>query len=200
MFSRNATAASTLVPERSAGTLTFELSRPVADEAGKVYTEITVEEPSLADFIQADRKSASPAEKGIVIIAIAGHLPIEAVKRMKLPDANRIKRWLERLRDKAAGEGHDEPTDDGRVFELITPIQNGTQTVSRVTLIEPDLGSGVAVEKFKSEHEQTAALIATLSGLTIPVVHQLRLRDIARMEAWFYPFLDDTTSGDPPGG
>ena len=40
--------------------------------------------------------------------------------------------------------------------------------------------------------EARAAMIAALSDLTIPVVSRLSLRDLAVIEGWLAPFVDDT--------
>jgi hypothetical protein len=185
-------------PAQSAAlTTTIALTRPLRMADAEI-TELKLVEPELRHFVASGRRASANEQTAALIAALSG-ISEEAAVRLKLRDAKRIQRWFEELRRDALAPGgpgaSDEDVDDGRRFVLVAPIASGGDNImSTLTLREPDLGSGVAVEKFKSEMEQTAALLAALSGLTIPAVMGLRLRDLARMEAWVYPLLDAPAS------
>jgi hypothetical protein len=88
------------------------------------------------------------------------------------------------------------PLDPTRTFDLYGPVETNDGKVARVTLREPDLESAVAVERMNETSAQaTAAMIASLSGLTIPVVMRMKQRDVVRMERWLDFFSD---AGSPP--
>lgn len=67
---------------------------------------------------------------------------------------------------------------------LAAPVQGQAS----ITVKAPSLGAAVGLAKFKSEAEQTAAMIAKLSGWTIPQVNRLRMTDVAAIEDYLAPF------------
>jgi hypothetical protein len=167
-------------------TYTLQLAKPITD-GDRRLDALTVVEPEVRHFVHASRK-ASPQETTIALIAQIAGISEDAAGRLKTRDARAVQKWIEGLRKFEPIEA-DVDEDDGRTFTLLSPL-DGPPRVERLTLREPDLASGVAVEKFKTEAEQSAALIASLSGQTIPQIMRLKLRDMARVEAWLYPLLD----------
>lgn len=77
-----------------------------------------------------------------------------------------------------------------RTFRLAVPLtMPGAAPVEMITLREPDLETGIAVEK-ADKAVASAAMLAVLSGHTIPTVSRLSQRDVVRMERWLDFFSD----------
>lgn len=189
-----AAAAETATPRLSQ---TFPLSRPIAHK-GQTWSEITLAEPHLSHFIVAERQPTNTEFSISLVVQLSG-IPEEAVRKMKLVDLRAVQKWVSHLRATGGAlVSHDEATGHA-VFALVVPIPTNTAPIETIRLREPDLESSVAVEAFKKQHEQTAAMIAALADLTIPVVSRLSLRDLAVIEAWLAPFVDDTKSREAPG-
>ncbi|MGE8942710.1 phage tail assembly protein [Leptospira interrogans] len=175
---------------------TIPLSRPLSDGSNS-WTELTVHEPELGDRIRAERKGAG-MEAAVELLAILTGLPSSAARKMKTRDARAIHAWLDSLMPD--GEPVADVDDaESRTFDLLVPLEVDGRPMTQITVREPDLEAGIAVEKLKGRHEQTAASIAVLSGLTIPVVRKMVMRDVARIEAWLLPFVDDTNSKEEAG-
>lgn len=166
-------------------TFTLALTKPITKDGARIDS-LVLEEPELRHFVVAARKGSGQASTIALIAQISGLTEDEAT-RIKTRDARAIEKWMRDLR--ASVSDGDADIDDGRRFVLLSPLE-GPPRLEAMTLREPDLGSGVAVEKFKTEAEQSAALLAALSDTTIPTVNRLKLRDLARMEAWVFPLLD----------
>lgn len=183
----------------AAGTVghTIKLSVPIPMGAAGSIDTLTLRRPTLGDHVMSEQAPPGMARTIAFWAQIAG-VPVKVMELLKTRDAAKIQKWLH---DAALLEepppGH---IDDGdkRTFNLIVPINEGR--TPRITLREPDLAAGIAVEKFKNEHEQQAASIAVLAGITIPEANQLDMRDVDRIEAWLVPFVDVSMSAiDPPG-
>lgn len=180
----------------SAGNTTIQLSVPIAMGAAGTIDRLTLRRPTLGDHVASEQAPPGMARTIAFWAHIAG-VPVKVMESLKTRDAAKIQKWL---REAALLEepppGH---IDDGdkRTFNLIVPINDGR--TPRITLREPDLAAGIAVEKFKNEHEQMAASIAVLAGITIPEANQLDMRDVDRIEAWLVPFVagSSSTDGDP---
>ncbi|WP_024275948.1 phage tail assembly protein [Hyphomicrobium sp. 802] len=173
--------------ESTAGAL-LPLSRPISDGA-QIWNELTIKEPTLADHIMSDQKPEGMAQV-IALYAIVSGVPEEAIRRMKTQDSRKLQAIIEQRAEDAP-----EPITeaDGATFTLLHPIDAGGRKVTTITLREPDLEAGIAIEKVKGGPNQvTAASIAVLSGLTIPVIAKLQMKDVWRMEEWLLPFLNDT--------
>lgn len=186
-------------------TRTFTLTRPVVDDAGKEYATITIAEPELHHQVQVERKkTAGESEITAALIGLLSGLPDAAVRRLKLRDVIAIKTWLDGVissgvkadlaREAAAPLSLDEPE---RPFELLVPVALSDGVLTRITVREPDLEAGIAVERFALPSEQTAALIATCSGQIIPNVMRMKVRDVRRIERWF-DFLLQPGAAQPP--
>lgn len=169
----------------------FSLHRPIPDADGKPVVLVTVEEPRLGHAVVAGRKKGANQQTIALLSQVMG-LPEDSVKKMKIVDATRINAWLKSIND---GHKVKEDASTGEVtLTLLTPIRDGNKKITEITLREPDLEAGIAVEKWETQHEQLAATIASLSGLTIPIVNQLRFRDLAAIEGWLAPLGDELTS------
>ncbi len=186
-------------PTTAAGTAgnTITLTVPIEMGAAGSIETLTLRRPTLGDNVAAEQAPAGMARTVAFWAHIAG-VPVKAMERLKTRDAAKIQKWLHdaSLLDQPPPGHIDEG--DKRTFNLIEPINDGRTT--RLTLREPDLAAGIAVEKFKNEHEQMAASIAVLAGITIPETHQLDMRDVARIEAWLVPFVDGSSSMDGAPG
>lgn len=172
-------------------TTTIRLVRPIT-ENGQTWEELTVREPDLGDRIAAERKGEG-MEAAIQLFAILTGLPPAAARKMKTRDARAIQTWLGSITPEPEPETEPDLSET-KTFRLSVPIEADGRVLTEITLREPDLEAGIAVEKLKGRYEQTAASIAVLSGLTIPVVRRLVMRDVVRMEAWLLPFVADTSS------
>lgn len=171
-------------------TMKLKLAVPVEDK-GVVIGEVTVQEPELRHQIAAERTS-SQTEQAIRLISQLTGLPESVARRLKFRDAARIRGWVGGLMDSIEPLDCDPLLEGGpKTFQLLVPIDGG-KPINEITIQEPDIEAGIAVEKFKHQHEQDAAMIAALSGLTIPVVSRLKMRDVARIKAWLLPFVTDT--------
>ncbi len=187
-----APAASPAQPERR----TFNLSRPVPGKDGAPVGEIALEEPQLKHLIVAGRKSGI-AETTISLLAQLTGLPEDSVKKIKTADARSIEAWLLSLASPDAPVVSDA---GDATFQLSVPLVDGNKMISALTLREPDLECAIAVERMKTLEEQTAATIASLSGYTIPLISQLRVRDVRALEAWLGPFYEASTSAESEAG
>lgn len=176
---------------------TLKLARPIDDGAGLTWDDLTIAEPTLGHRMTAERASTSEVEQVVRFFALLSGVPEEAIQKLKTSDARKLNRWVDGL----PLPKWEAPTVNGdrHTFKLLCPIEiEGQVPISEITLREPDLAAGIAVEKFKSPREQTAASIASLSGLTIPVVRKMKMRDVERIEAWMLPFVaePDLKAGD----
>lgn len=169
----------------------FVLSRPIEDK-GQPLAELKLSEPELRHMIVAERKP-SGAELAVSLIAQLSGASEAAIRRLKLKDLRAIEAWIRDLR-LTSSCAFEEDAAGGALFVLSSPIETNGTPIERLRLREPDIEASIAVEKFSKPHEQTAAMIAALTDLTIPVVTRLKLRDLAVIEAWLTPFVDDTGS------
>jgi len=200
MAKKPTTAAGAAGSHTTALSKTFKLAVPIRDDSGKVWSEITIAEPELRHRVHVQRqKTASLAEQTARMLSALSEVPEAAIRRMKQRDARSCNRWIEAvvrsgieadLLAEAAGEIAD-PFSDPRTFELMAHVPTDGAPVTSVTVREPDIETGIAVERMELEGEKTAALIAACSGLVIPVVMRMRLRDVARLERWFDFFFGD---------
>lgn len=183
------------------GTLqrSFTLQRAIPDASGAPVTEINLVEPELHHFIKAGRKSTL-TEQTITLLAQLSGLPEESIKRLKTPDARRIQAWLTALRATSKAHASVQADGDTRAFPLSVPLVDGAKVIETLTLREPDLESAIAIERFKTEPEQTAAMIAALSGYTIPLVSHLKARDVGAIEEWLIPFVRELSSEGAEAG
>lgn len=168
----------------------FALSRPIEDK-GQTLAELTLAEPELRHMIVAERKP-SGAELAVSLIAQLSGISETAIRRLKLKDLRAIEAWIRDLRLTSACSFEEDV--GGALFVLSSPIETNGTPIERLRLREPDIEASIAVEKFSKPHEQTAAMIAALTDITIPVVTRLKLRDLAVIEAWLTPFVEDTSS------
>lgn len=177
---------------------TFTLQRAIPTPDGGAISEISVVEPELHHFIKAGRKSTL-TEQTISLIAQLSGQTEESVKRMKTPDARRIQAWLTSLSDLSVARSTARGEGDARTFDLSVPLADGATMITSLTLREPDLESAIAIERFKTEPEQTAAMIAALSGHVIPLISRLKVRDVGAIEEWLIPFVRElgSTEDDP---
>lgn len=174
--------------------LTLTLSRPIADDAGQSWSALTFVEPDLGSQMAAERETTSEVSQVTRLFSELSGVPENAIAKLKTRDAHKINAWLASLGDDDAAIA---PTVEGdrHTFTLLCPIVlDGQEPIKTIALREPDLAAGIAVERFKRRHEIQAATIAALSGLTIPVVSRLKMRDAGRIEAWLIPFVADTDS------
>ena len=124
-------------------------------------------------------------------------LPVESLNKVIIGDGKRIDKWLSELNVEALLEDQEREVDDEedefeRTFELLLPIATDSKPLTSITLRAPDLGCAVLAENFDTESSKLAAILAELSGLTMQVILRLSRRDVARMEAWIGPFVEDT--------
>ncbi|MFM2422123.1 MAG: Phage tail assembly chaperone protein or 41 or 14 [Pseudomonadota bacterium] len=180
-------------------TTTIRLVAPIATEQGEI-THLTLRDPTLGELVQSDDH---PGMLGSVqIIAAAANIKPDTARRLKTRDTIAASRWFDSLVPPAPPPALD---DDGepkavdieggeRTFDLLGPVEIGGKVVTQITLREPDVEVGIAIEKVKGAHRQTARMIAVLSGRTVPEVLKLRRRDVMVIERWLIPFVTDTPS------
>lgn len=191
-----------MTKEKSAGeeqtSVTIKLGRPITD-GQTTWTELTITPPTLGHHMASEQNGVGMSQVVSLYASLAA-VPVEAMKGLKTVDARKLEKAIEKLnsgKDAPAPVPHDV---DGATFKLLTPIDaGGGRMLGSITLREPDLAAGIAIEKFQRDHEQTAASIAVLSGLTMPVVAALAMRDVRRIEAWLLPFVNDSNSSISDG-
>ncbi|KAB2942942.1 MAG: phage tail assembly protein [Hyphomicrobium sp.] len=205
-----ATKTTTPVPVVTGNTAglskTFSLAVPIHDDAGKTWTQITLIEPELRHRVLVQRaKSANLAEQTARMLSVLSDVPETAIRRMKQRDARACNRWIEEIvrsgieadvLAEASGDV-DNPFSDPRTFDLMAPVATDAQVLTTIMVREPDIETGIAIERMDLEGEKTAALIAACSGLVIPLVMRLRLRDVARLERYFDFFFEDGATAPP---
>jgi len=175
----------------------FNLAVPITDDAGSTWTSITLREPTLRDQANIQRRTtATGTEQAVQLIAALSGVPESAVRRLKTRDVRRMERWQRGLVDEAiAIDVTDDDNGDhlapSKTFVLASPIETESAPITEITVREPDLEAGIAIEKFKTAGEQTAAMLAALTGLPIPSVMRLAARDVARIERWLSFFSKD---------
>lgn len=180
---------------------TFTLSRPIFDEKGTTWTELTLVEPELQHQVKAQRgKTSTHTEQVAGFFAALSGVPEAAIRKLKTRDAHRMKAWVDTL--SADGPEDAEPSlhESERRFELVCPIITDNMPLTALTVREPDLECAIAVERMATQAERTAALIASLSGVTIPIIMRMKMRDVVRIESWLGFFLPDgeASMGEAP--
>ena len=169
----------------------FDLKVPVTDDNGKVYHKLTVFEPEQHHYADMQRAGTGVAAS-FVLISKLSSVPVSAIEKLRQRDHNPIKSWIEGLASPPQGKDPKPDPDAAgeQIWEctLASPIPTNGLPVSTVTVSEPTIRAGVACEKMKTEAEQTAVLIAQITGLTVPVVMRMKRRDVARIERWIAPF------------
>lgn len=172
---------------------TFTLVRPIPGPSGELAA-LTLMEPQLKHMIVAERKK-SRAEQAMSLISALSGVPEVHLKRLKIQDVRAMERWADGLRTSKTATVNPLPEGGAEVI-LTAPIQAGSATVSTIRLREPDLEASVAVESFEKPFEMTAAMIAALADLTIPVITQLTTADVAAIEEWLAPFVDSSSAAE----
>lgn len=185
-----------LPPAPAPLTHTFLLARPLKSKSGEAIDRITVMEPEQHHVVTAEREHpTSEMQQAVHMLAALTKLPREQILGMSIPDAQRIQQWMGRIM--AESGLVDKPAridEDHRTFVLRAPIETDRMPVTEVTVRVPDLASSIVAEKFKTESERLAAMIADLSGLKIPIVLRMKRRDIVRIEGWLTPFVIGSSS------
>ncbi len=170
---------------------TFDLKVPIVDDKGRSYDKLTVHEPEQHHYVEMQRAGRGVAASFVLIAALTS-VPASAIAQLRHRDHNPIKAWIEEIvSPPQAGDPVADPEAAGEQTwqcDLLAAIPTNAAPVTRVTVCEPTIGSGIACEKMKTEAEQTAALIAQITGLTIPVVMRMKRRDVVRIERWIAPF------------
>lgn len=176
---------------------TIQLAVPLTDTAGGVITTLDLRQPTLGDRakVQRDAGATSEMKQGLAMVSALSGVPAETLQRIKIRDMMKVQSWI-----KAVTALSDLPADfvspadaageASRTFVLSMPIRTAGADLTELTLREPDLDSGIAVERFTSPAEQSAALIAHLSGQIIPTVMRLSLRDANEIDRYLGFFFD----------
>ena len=178
---------------------TLKLSRPITDGNGMTWTEVHVALPELGHYMLAERETTSEVSEAARLFAELTNVPEDAIHKMKTGDARALRRMIDAANETSFAS--DIRVDgDRHTITLEHPIViDGQPHIGALTLREPDLAAGIAIEKFNKPREQLAATIAVLSGLTIPVTRRLKMTDVRRIETWLAPFVADTLSMEADG-
>lgn len=182
-------------PARLPSTTTFSLRVPVTDDDGKRYDHLVLAAPELHHEKALQAPSATRSGDGTVdMISVLSGVPVAAIRRLAVRDGLAIAIWLAEQR-RAAAVSDDPAADtesDGakrQTFTLLTPVVLDTgEVVSEITLGEPTLETGMLADKVEGQAAKTAVMLAHCSGRSPAVINRLKLRDVARLEAWLDPF------------
>ena len=83
---------------------------------------------------------------------------------------------------------------DNIKFTLTKPIEDKEgNKIETLTLREPTLGDHCAAEKFATEGEYSAALMAGMAGVDIPTIQKMTLRDYKALGK----LMDEKWGNDP---
>jgi hypothetical protein len=201
-------AAAPAAPAVATLSTVIALGSAITDRDGKIVTALAVREPLLGDYIWAEKtvdkgqtKILGNTEASIRLWSRISGLHIDDARKLKLRDAGKIKRWLETMDPPAQARiaVDDDMADlveapeleplDGSFVDLVSPICDGR--IAALPLSEPDIGLGNILEKLKGAHTIEAAIYSIMSGLTVPDVAKLCLRDLVAVRARVLPFLGD---------
>ncbi|OYW56771.1 MAG: hypothetical protein B7Y80_01430 [Hyphomicrobium sp. 32-62-53] len=183
----------------------FDLAVAVPMADGSLLKSLEIEEPELRHRIAAQReRRATESETFARYVAILAGIPEEAAQKIKHRDARKIKAFVDDLKGRGVGAdleaeraaleasgGVPPMLASSRTFTLLVPVATDGAPLTEITVEEPDIAAGIAVEKFKTEAEQSAALIATCSGQVIPLISRMKECDVLRIERWLNFFLND---------
>jgi len=174
----------------------FALVHPITHD-DRTWDTIELPPPTLAHVIYGEARAKGTMARVHQLSFMSG-VPVEAVRSLKLRDMRAVLAWFAELDKTASGEAQIEPGE--ATFELGTPLTSNGVTIAHLTVREPDLNASIVAEKFADKpYQGIAAMLAQLSGHPIAVIHKLTMADLARIEAWFVPFVDATGSMDAGG-
>lgn len=172
------------------------LTRPIIENGNEIRS-LELVEPELGHLIKAERAGTGSEQSAAMVAELSG-ISAQTARRVLLRDLRAIERWVDGLKSEASCTFETDARGGAR-FNLGRPLPTEREPIAVVTLREPDIEAAIAVEKFKHPAEQTAAIIAVLADLTIPIVARLTLADLAVIEAWLVPFVRDTPSREARG-
>lgn len=104
--------------------------------------------------------------------------------------------------DPAVDAMSDEDIDNlegSRTFKLICPVLYEGQTTANITATEPTIDAMMSATKYKLDIESRIAMVAGVTGQTIPVINRMTQRDFVRVEAWTAPFVRDLVTANTGG-
>lgn len=70
-----------------------------------------------------------------------------------------------------------------KTVKLSAPIEVNGQQVSELTFREATVGDLMAGSNFKDEMSQTIAVLASISGVSVPTFKQIKARDLKRISS-----------------
>lgn len=76
-----------------------------------------------------------------------------------------------------------------RVVKLDYPLQDGNRSVTEIAIGRPKVRDVIAAQKFKTPAEQMLAMVASMSGLTLPVLLELDVSDFTKLEVQLAPLV-----------
>jgi hypothetical protein len=196
------TKPTTVVVTNPDGSRTVTLARQIATKGGARIETLTLVPMELRHSMMSETQRGGAAQAAALIAALAGIADADA-RRLSLQDL----RAIEAAPATAARLPTLTPTGEGVAVTLAHPITiDGGAKVERLQLRVPDIEASIAVEAVARNErrdgvlvplnpaEQTAAMLATLTGFTIPDVARLRMIDVAAIEAWLLPFVNASSS------
>jgi hypothetical protein len=183
------------------------LGSPISHE-GQTYTGLPLVEPSLRDYMLSEKPTGktdtSRTEATLRLWSIMTGAPAAALRLLKMRDGTKITKWIEAIDPPAKPVVADadiedlfvQPEQPGSItVTLISPIMDGDQQLTSLTFSEPDVTLGIMLEnlmkKGAGEYLKEASMIATMTDKTIPVISQLRLRDLVVIRKAVQPFLGE---------
>ena len=66
-------------------------------------------------------------------------------------------------------------------IELSSPIEHDGKTITSLTFREAEVGDAMAMDAVKGEMAKSAALLACMCGLSLPVMKKIKFRDMNRI-------------------
>lgn len=82
-------------------------------------------------------------------------------------------------------------------FPLARPIEHDGKTISEITIDRPpNVGDLVAGDAFTGNVKRTAAILASMTGITLPAIFKMSSRDFVAIGRVLAPMLGEN---DDPG-
>jgi hypothetical protein len=173
------------------------LTRSIGDDA-RMWDAIELVTPRVHHLVQAETEAPGGGlRQSMLLVSLLSGVPEAALNRLTLPDL----KALQKIVAAASAPKNCIVTDgdDHATFELGDPIETDNATITTLRLRTPDVEAMLTAEKFKGPNKQTSAMIASLSGQMIPVIHRLSVADFNAIDRWLTPFVSATDSTEGPG-
>ena len=175
----------------------FKLTCSIGDDT-RLWDSLELEKPHVHHLVRAEAEAPGGGLRQTVrLVSLLSGVPDEALNRMTLTDLKALQRVIAKAT--TPKDCTVTAADDHALFSLGDPIKTENAVIETLRLRVPDIEAMLTAEKFKGPNAQTSAMIASLSGQMIPVVHRLSVADYNAIDRWLTPFVSVTGSTEEAG-